>query len=86
MGTVDQIEQHLREVAEAGYAVNVGESAGNAAALGVVVRNRAQSPVAGLAVAAPVGRMPATRIPGIVVRMNRDSHAIIDAFTASVVA
>lgn len=78
--TLDEIERHLSDIAAAGYAVNIGESADNVAALGVVVRSQARAPVAGLAVAAPVERMPATRIPGFISRMHATSHAITDAF------
>lgn len=77
--TLHEIEQHLSDVARAGYAVNIGESADDVAALGVVVRDHTRSTIAGLAVAAPVERMPTVRIPALVSRMHRASQAISDA-------
>ncbi|MDT0444365.1 IclR family transcriptional regulator [Streptomyces johnsoniae] len=80
--SLDEIERHLATVDRAGYATNHGESADDVAAVGVVVRDHARTPVAAIALAAPAERLLPPRIPLIAIRMHRASLAISGDFAA----
>lgn len=74
--SLPEVEEELDEVSRTGYATNFGESAEGVAAVAVAVRDPLRRPVAAVAVAAPLERMPRARVPGVVSRLQQASLRI----------
>jgi len=59
------LEEHLAHVREQGFAVNIGESQPEIAAIGAVVRDRDDRPRAAVAISTPASRLDADRIAAL---------------------
>jgi len=81
LGSKEEIDRHLHDVARRGYATNFSESELGLAAVAVVVRNEAGAPVGALAVSGPGDRLPQDRIHHIAARMQRSALLIQAALT-----
>lgn len=81
LGSRDEIDVHLRDVARRGYATNFSESELGLTAVAVVVRDGAGLPVGALAISGPGDRVPADRVPRLAARMQRAALAIQAALT-----
>ncbi|MGO4690341.1 IclR family transcriptional regulator [Glaciibacter sp. 2TAF33] len=83
LGSMDEIDGHLQEVARRGYATNFSESEVGLTAVAVVVRDSTGSPVGALAISGPRDRLPSERIPPLAARMQRAALAIQSALAGS---
>ncbi len=78
LATLQQIEDALAEVSRVGYATNVSESAEGVAAVSVAVRDPLGRPIAAVAVASPIERMPRARVAGVVSRLHQTALRVSD--------
>jgi DNA-binding IclR family transcriptional regulator len=75
-----QLLAHLKEVRQAGYATNFGESDVGLVGVGVAIPNVAGPPVAGLGIAAPETRLSPTQVGRIAAAAQRAARAIANTF------
>lgn len=80
--SMTEIENQLSEIARTGVATNFNESLQDFAALAVVIRGSIGEPIGALTLGIPPERLPQSRIPVVVRRMQRASLAISDSIAS----